>query len=243
MTVCAVTMVRDEDDIIASTLVHLLSEGVDHIIVADNLSTDDTRTILDSCPIARVTVVDDTEPGYYQADKMSRLARMAYDAGASWVLPFDADEVWYWPHSTLAQFFAQCRDDVIEAHGWDHICTDLDGGNIRSISMRRPEQQPLPKVAFRAHPLARLHMGNHDVDRPGKRGGGLEYRHFQYRSYEQMRAKLRTGAQAYAASDLHPMYGTHWREGGALSDVELERKWADLCATDGLVHDPAPVKP
>lgn len=238
MTVCAVTMVRDEADIIVSTLTHLLAQGVDHIIVADNLSTDGTRQILDNCPIARVTVVNDDDPGYYQAEKMTRLARMAYDAGASWVLPFDADELWYWPGGTLAEFFAQCRVDVVEARGWDFICTDPRGGDVWSINYRRAEPQPLPKVAFRAHPFAALHMGNHDVDRPGKRGDGLAYRHYQYRSLEQMRHKLRVGAAAYAQTDLNPMYGAHWREADGLTDEDIGDRWRDLCDEDGLVYDP-----
>ena len=46
MTVVAVTMVRDEEDVIRSTVAHMLDE-VDAVIVADNLSTDRTREILD----------------------------------------------------------------------------------------------------------------------------------------------------------------------------------------------------
>ena len=66
-------MVRDEADIIAYTLRHLLEEeGVDHLIVADNLSTDDTRSILEGFPRSQVTILDDLEEGYDQSTKMSR---------------------------------------------------------------------------------------------------------------------------------------------------------------------------
>jgi hypothetical protein len=42
MTVVAVSMVRDEEDIVGATVAHMRSQ-VDHVIVADNLSTDRTR--------------------------------------------------------------------------------------------------------------------------------------------------------------------------------------------------------
>lgn len=94
MTVVAITMVRDEEDIIDWTLQHLLEQGIDHIIVADNLSVDKTPWKLAAlASTGRVTVIQDEEPGYYQDEKMTRLAHMAAnDFGAEWVVPFDADE-------------------------------------------------------------------------------------------------------------------------------------------------------
>lgn len=237
-SVIAVTMVRDEADVISSTIAQLFAQGVDHVIAADNLSTDRTRTILEG--FNRVTVVDDDEPGYYQDRKMTALARRAHDMGADWVLPFDADEIWYGLHGNIAKSLAGCEADVVMAAGWDHIVTTP--GDQPFSPWRRPEYQRLSKVTFRASPFAELNMGNHDVRGcgPVRMAGVLEYRHFQYRSLAQMTRKLRTGKAAYEASDIHPMHGTHWREGGALSDEALAAKWADLCATDGLVFDPVP---
>lgn len=235
-------MVRDEADVIGWTLTHLKNQGIDRVIVADNLSEDDTRVIAERFDF--VTIVDDPEPGYYQADKMTRLARMAYDLGAEWVLPNDADEVFYSRHGLLKEFFASCDDDVVEACVWDHIVTDDDDVTVPNpflrISHHRQYPQKMPKVAFRAHPDVELAMGNHDVKRPGSRGGGLFCRHFQYRSYEQMVRKLTNGREAYEASDLHPMYGTHWREGGARTDAEHWTEWRRLCEEPGLLEDPCP---
>lgn len=259
-------MVRDEADIIEPVLRHLLAEGVDRLIVADNLSTDDTPAILlklknEGAPI---TVVEDDEPGYYQARKMTRLGRRAYDIGADWVLPFDADEVWYSPtYGSIGEALADMPGDVsvIRAPGWDHIVradavevTDF-GDRERSYLVqpfpgdapfspwRRAHTQKMVKVAFRSHPHARLHMGNHDVERPGRdRVGPLAFRHFQYRSLEQMTRKLRNGREAYEASDIHPMHGAHWRAGGLKTDAELAQDWADLCSEEGLVFDPAPLR-
>ena len=49
MITAAVTMVRDEADIIETTVRHMLTQ-VDVVIVADNRSVDGTREILDSLP-------------------------------------------------------------------------------------------------------------------------------------------------------------------------------------------------
>ena len=94
MTVVAITMVRDEEDIIDWTLQHLLDQVVDHIIVADNLSVDETPWKLAAlASTGKVTVIQDDEPGYYQDKKMTDLAHMAAaDFDAEWILPFDADE-------------------------------------------------------------------------------------------------------------------------------------------------------
>jgi glycosyltransferase involved in cell wall biosynthesis len=93
-------MVRDEADIIEGTLRHMADE-VDHLIVADNLSSDGTRDILDT--LAKdlpLTVVDDPDPGYTQSAKMSALAeRAAVEQRASWIVPFDAEDDPRWLRS------------------------------------------------------------------------------------------------------------------------------------------------
>jgi glycosyltransferase involved in cell wall biosynthesis len=239
----AVMLVRDEADVVGFTVSHLFAEGVDHVLVYDNRSEDATPEILRGFG-DRVTVLDDPEVGYYQDRKTSELALMAYGMGAEWVLPCDADEVFYAHGSTLAEFFAGCEADVVTACVWDHVATDDDDpaelNPFVRISQHRQFPQRLAKVAFRAHPLAKVAMGNHDVDRPGARRGGLYARHFQYRSYEQMVRKLRNGREAYEASTLDPSYGTHWRDGGLRSDAEHWREWRRLCEEPGLIEDVAP---
>lgn len=228
----AVTMVRDEADIIGWTLDLMLSQ-VDHAIVADNLSTDSTRQILESFG-DRVTIIDDREPGYYQADKMTGLAHRAGDMGAEWVIPFDADEAWYLPDldaidaavvRTSPFVYVPQPDDPDDPNPITRICH----------RMTVPERQA--KVCFRYHPAARLHMGQHDVDRPGHRVDAGSVRHYQYRSLEQVRRKVSNGVGAFNASDLSPRYGTHWRELDAFDDAALEAWWADYMGQP-VVFDP-----
>jgi glycosyltransferase involved in cell wall biosynthesis len=228
----AITMVRDEEDIIGHTLAHLLAQ-VDHAIVADNLSVDSTRKILESFGQA-VTVVVDDDPGYTQSVKMTRLAHMAGDMGADWVIPFDADEAWWLPDlDDLDADVVTCRPHVYVPQP-----SDPDDPNpLTRIQWRLPEPEPQHKVIFRYHPDAALHMGQHDVDRTGARCEGTRVRHYQYRSIEQVRRKVTNGVGAYNASGLSKIYGTHWRDLEALSPVELDDWWASYTGQP-LVHDP-----
>lgn len=240
--IVAVTMVRNEADIIETTLRHTATQ-VDHIICADNLSTDGTSDILHRLAAELpLTVVADDDPAYLQADKMTRLALDAMNMGADWVLPFDADELFTGTNGRTVADELTAMDphiDTVYAAGFDHIARDDSG---RRSSWRRADPQPLPKVAFRPHPDRRLAMGNHDVTGGNNRAAeALTYRHFQYRTFGQMARKVRDGAHAYSLTDLPETYGAHWREAAKFTDGELAGRWAALNDEVGLVFDPPPV--
>jgi glycosyltransferase involved in cell wall biosynthesis len=227
--IIAISMVRDEEDVIGHTLAHMLTQ-VDHAIIADNRSTDSTPAILRS--FDHVTVVNDPERGYYQADKMTRLTHQAGDMGATWVVPFDADEAWYLPDLSTVDA------DVVQARPFVYVPqpSDPDDPNpITRITWRLPLPERQFKVCFRYHPDAELHMGNHDVHRPGRRVHEGTVRHYQYRTVEQVRRKVSNGVEAYDASGLPTLYGTHWRELHAHAD--LDEWWAGYISQP-LVHDP-----
>lgn len=242
--IVGIGMVRDEADIIGYTISHLLSQGVDVCVVADNLSTDATRDVLHSFG-DQVQVMLDSEPGYFQSEKMSRLAGEAHLLGAEWVVPFDADELWSGAAgSTIGEALNDCKGDIVCVPFYDHIPQRTDKAAERNpykrIEWRRDFAQRMPKVAFRAAPEVRLHMGNHDVDRGGHRVWEvLEGRHVQYRSLAQMTRKVRQGTRAYEAAGLSDLYGSHWRELGGLDDTGIAAAWTALVDTAGLVCDPA----
>jgi hypothetical protein len=238
MTVVGVTMVKDEVDIVARTVRHMASQ-VDHVIVADNMSTDGTRSVLDE--LARdmnVTVVDDFEVGYHQSKKMTELAFQArINHHADWIVPFDADEWWYSPFGRIGDILDGLASQwlVMEAVLYDHVATGEDDPDeldpIERLGWRRQTPAPLPKVACRWREDLVIEMGNHGARYLGgatKFESQLIIRHFPYRSVEQLIRKIHNGAAAYAATDLDPTYGAHWRQWGeALDDPNRGIPWIE----------------
>lgn len=223
--VWAVTMVKDEADIIEQTVRHLFTQGVNGVLVSDNGSTDDTLAVLQRLAgELNVHIARDLEPAYYQASKMSVLADWARRAGAEWIVPFDADEFWFAEETTLADWLIGQPADVVSATMHNQFPDEQGGWRVD----RTPHLYP--KVAFRAHRLAWLGMGNHSVTRPGRRTGGLHVLHVPWRSYEQFARKTRNGQAALAASSLPDGAGSHWRDIGTQTDWTLQHLWEDLVA-------------
>lgn len=257
MTVVGVSMVKDEADVIDGVIRHMADE-VDHLLVADNGSTDGTREILDE--LARdlpLTVVDDPDPAYYQAVKVTALANRAYaELGAVWIVPFDADELWYATDrvSTVLRS-VPTTFTYATATLWNHYPTSIDEWDIspfKAMTWRSPTPGALPKVAIRWQAGASVSQGNHGCGHPhglNLAPHALALRHFPYRSETQFISKARNGAAAYKLTDLPADQGNHWRAYGEILDRHGPQALADvyrehfyyLSPTDsGLVHDPAP---
>ncbi len=234
-SVWGVTMLKDEIDIVDPVLRHLVAQGVDRILVADNGSTDGTLERLHE--LARelpLVVVQDTDPAYFQAAKMNRLGRIAGRAGADWVVPFDADEFWFAPGAPLAEWLRSSGLDVVDAR--IHNAFPLTGTDHEPLTERELRldltAHHLPDVAYRAHVLASLEMGNHFISRPGRRGSGPVVVHVPWRSLEQLAGKVRGGSAALA-EDPDQDHGSHWRTLGRLDDAELAGIWERLLGGEG----------
>lgn len=266
-TVYGITMVRDEVGIIRGVLAHMAGQ-VDRIIVADNLSSDGTSEVL--AQLAQelpITVVADPEPGYYQAHKMTRLAEMAAFEGATWIAPFDADELWYGIDGRrVAEVLVEQAWPIAAVPIINHFRTALDVADddpFRAMVWHQAAPQPLGKVAFRWEPEAHIHQGNHGVTLPSvpadlvsfamMREPVVQLRHFPIRSAEQMITKARNGGRAYAAAPGLPEdAGQHWRAWyellerhgeQALRAAFAEHYYYSSPVDQGLVRDPAPYRP
>lgn len=124
-------LVKDEVDVIEHTVRHLLSHDIAEVIVADNLSTDGTFDLLTALAGAdeRVIVRTDQEQAYYQSEKTTRLAQEALERGHQWVIPCDADELWYAPEGRSLRDWLDAtglENQMVKAAIYNHVVSALD---------------------------------------------------------------------------------------------------------------------
>lgn len=229
-SVWAVSMMRNEHSLLPTFLHHCELQGIDGAVIADNLSTDDTLSILRSYvgPL-NLIVVEDHEELYYQQHKMDILAGIARTQGAEWIVPMDADEFWYGATDKLGETLRKTPQNIkIQSAKVHNVVQGNDGYRMGSNSDR------LPKVAYRWHKFAHLHIGNHGVDRPGMTGHDLRVLHFSYRSERQFIDKIRKGAQALRYVDHDPRHPGHsWLDLNEMNDSQLRETYFDMLQGEG----------
>lgn len=242
-SVWAVTMVRNEQDTIEHVVRHLFRQGVDAVIVADNLSTDATPAILRE--LARelpVHIAHDGLDAYYQRTKMTTLSRLAMRAGADWVVPFDADELWFAEQGSLADALRRAETPIVQAIMHHVFPSASDDPNDPNPFTRLRHIDPVVlvgdtwwarnykfgKVAFKPNRTAQLSMGNHRVLRSGRMARGLRIAHFPWRTREQLRRKVEQGSVAIAAAGLAGHLSRHWTEAAEWGHDRTEAVWRDL---------------
>lgn len=233
-----ISIMRDEADIAGHTARHLLEQGVDGLIIADNCSRDGTRdAIRDATTGHAVYLCQDAEPGHFQAEKMSYLAYLAWRAGAEWIVPFDADEHWYAPGVGLAEYLRHSVSGVVRAMMHDvrplsaDDCLDFADESFVRVCVTLPPSaviQESQKVAFRARSGTHILSGNHEIARVDTREDGLHLLHYKWRSPEQYFRKVRQGAAAMRLANSDRSQGWHWRERDDLDDDALRRSWVEL---------------
>lgn len=233
--IAAVSTVRNEVDIIESSIKHLLNEGVELVLVADGRSTDGTRDLLQDLKETmggRVNWYDDGGE-WRQQTWVDKLALIASDEGADWILPVDADEYWRCPDGRpLSDALADVPEHVtvLQAMLFHHS----------SWEMKVVPAEGLPKVAYRPAPDAWIGPGNHTVSRAGEHLGGLiEIRHFQYRSYEHFCRKVAERIETLPPDIRARGDGGHIMRLDGVSENEMRAAWAELEARE-QVYDPIP---
>jgi glycosyltransferase involved in cell wall biosynthesis len=257
--VCAVMLVKDEADIIETTIRHLLWH-VDEVLVADNLSSDGTNLILHKLErdTGRVHWSHDNEIGYYQDRKTTGLAMEALARGHRWVIPVDADEIWQHNDPTVAikDHLGGVGPDVgiFRVPVFNHLCTVMDDTFQKNPVKRIRWRQRKPgmfKVICRLRPDLYIEMGNHGAQTNGKTltvDGPFNVRHFSWRSEDQFLRKIVNGRAAYAATSLPATYGVGWRCYDGDSDEQIKASFHNAFeirtpqADITLIEDPAPLR-
>lgn len=242
-SVWAVSMVRNEADVIGSTIHHLLGQGVAGVVVVDNNSTDSTAAVLHDWASRsnRVHIGHDTLDLFYQGDKISFLSHLARRSGAHWIIPFDADEHWYAPEGTLATWLPTVREDVVRCSILE--ASPLPNQSVLDLNRYLLDCRPTgwEKVAFRSREWVWVGPGNHSCSLEGPRAAGLTLREFKYRSFDHFVRKSVFGAAAVTGTPgLAPDEATHWRRVAAMSAEEQWDAWQSYCSRPGrvLVEEP-----
>jgi glycosyltransferase involved in cell wall biosynthesis len=253
--IAAVSMVRDEEDIIGYTVRHLLAQGIEQIFISDHLSTDRTVEILKGLP---VTLCAYGEDAYNQAEEMNRLTEVARQAGAKIIIPFDADELFVTKDGRkLVDVLKNIPDNIdsLQVKVVNHIATFMDdeGEPNPFLRIRRRLKDTAwswEKVIVMAIPGMKITMGNHKA-LVGDRAftDSIEVRHFPYRSHKQFIRKIKNGSAALGKTTYPETTGSHWRSLGLMlnqyGEGSLQRYYENnLFANESriadTVEDPAP---
>ncbi|MBV7411173.1 glycosyltransferase family 2 protein [Dermabacteraceae bacterium TAE3-ERU27] len=220
--VWAISVIKNEADVIGLSIQNLLSQGVDAILVMDNGSTDNSADVVKSFfHTGKVFLGEDSLFAHEQAEKITFLSRLVTSLGARWIIPFDADELWFGAHSPLAESLKKSRFPIQRAKVANLYPMSLAGDRWGvDVTAFRTLESVHRKVAFKPFPLLRVCAGNHWVIRPGSEGVDIRILHIPWRSPEQLTRKLVQGAAALEAASVPEDEGVHWR---AYGDLGLEQ--------------------
>ena len=253
MTVYGLMCVRNEADLVETTIRYHLALGIDRILVIDNGSTDGTDRIL--CRLARDLPVRWTYCGatFLQSDLTTLLAHEAYLEGADWVVPIDADEFWWTPGRPLREVLAASGSAVLAAAVVNFVqARDVREGGPRTLltMIRRPVEPRGPiaeierlvesraigfveieyprKCVARASLAIRIGQGNHSVAFAAgevESTGEIVCLHAPIRSRSQLDAKAELARPAEDVEDYLKLawHVRRWRE--LALQGQLDEEW------------------
>lgn len=213
MKLALTLLAKNEVDVIDANVSYHLSAGVDFIVATDNGSTDGTLDILERYEeLGVLELIREPSPDFQQGAWVTRMARLAAERGADWVINADADEFW-WPRAgNLKEALERLPERYGIVHGlWRPFVPRPDDGEFfaERLTIRLSMQaaindptnpfRPARKATHRAHPDITVRDGNHDVEgAPLVTLHGwypLEVFHLPLRSRTQVERKYEGGAQ------------------------------------------------
>jgi hypothetical protein len=226
--VVAIARSFNEIDIVESS-VRRMAHHVDRVIVLDNSGDGSLEVLRELEADLPLEVFLDDEPNFRQREVVTRFAHYArekYDA--SWVVPFDLDEIWLPSYGRIRDRLRELPDTILVAPArlLTHACTTEDDRSesdpFERMRWREVEMLPLPKVAARCREDLWIDHGSHSCHfehepHPAHVPGILEARHFPYRSAEQFVKRVRGAYPQLKRSGLPRSHGLHmWEYGETL---------------------------
>jgi hypothetical protein len=206
-------LAKNEADVIEANIAFHLAAGVDFIVATDNDSDDGTTEIFERYEeLGRLHLIRENSTDFQQGEWVTRMARLAAERGADWVINADADEFW-WPRAaSLEEALERLPPRYGVVHGvWrpfvprpsdgEHFAERLTVRLSANAAINDPTSpfRPARKATHRAHPNVRVRDGNHDVEADGlvllHGWYPFEVFHLPLRTRGQVDRKYRGGAQ------------------------------------------------
>ena len=227
--IAAISMVRNEADIIESFVRHTLSFS-DHLFIFDHNSNDNTKKIIDlliaeGLPISLFSLQHII--GHEQSVIMTELMRIAFEKGYSLVIPLDADE-FLLPDEKNADIRAllsklPINNQYLLYIKEYHIEKNTNGFILANKCLSKNYYDMLYKVivgsGFYRKTNCVIGQGNHNTRGENNellKGillEGLHLAHFYYRSIDQMTSKVVIGWLSNVCKfTKYTMYANHWGE-------------------------------
>lgn len=238
MRIAMTLLVRDEVDVVETWLRYHLAHGVDLVLATDHRSIDGTSEILhEYARDGRVVVLREEAEEVRQGEWMTRMSRLAAtEHGADWVIPSDADELWWPRFGSFAEILTAvpARFGVVRGLMRNFVLVPGPEPVFERLVVRvRPtadltsQYHAQVKVAHRGVADATVGIGNHDADGTGLRllreWFPFEVLHFPLRSVEQLVDKF----------ERRPTTGRHTeRAVELLTEGRLEALLAETVVAD-----------
>lgn len=225
MKIVMTMLVRNEDDIIRENLEYHLRSGVDHFLITDHHSTDNTLDILkeyEKIGVAEIRVEQSKE--HHQAQWVTEMARKARDYyGADWVINNDADEFWISQKGSLKDFFESIgpKTYMIHAPRFDFFYNPVKNMKFYdSMLFREFQKGKWTKCCHRGVSDIEVEVGNHNAQSPSMKERGdiasgtddLIIFHFPVRTQDRYQRKMIEGTASVVGTPGIPdeMF-FHWK--------------------------------
>jgi hypothetical protein len=244
MKIVATLVIRDGADMLGPILAHHHAEGVAAFLIVDHASVDLTPMIAATSPWV-VHLERDKRPGHLQAERVTRLARLACDHDPDWIIHLDCDE--FWTGLDALAGVDPAIDIIIVEQIHMHLMTpDSPQRPFRPGDMSEyiaGERITFHKVAHRPHPGIAIADGNHKAVLEGSRQAeapaALAIHHYSIRDYASFDRKIAAGGAAIAALDAAGDDGRHsfrWREWARLRKLGQLRDCYDAMLGDNAAR-------